>query len=342
MQTDPPSVSSEVGAPAFEPGGAETVPLVSVVLITWNRPRYVAQALDHLRRLDDPAWECWVIDASADTKTADAVRERPGVHYIRFPGGAGHMTASRNEALLHVRGDIVAYLDDDALVRPGWLAGLRRAFADPSVAAVAGRTCNGEPGEEHWDGVPIGRLIPNGHLTGHFAAAPPHLVDIDHGIGANMSFRRETLARLGGFRTDYPGTALREDSDVFLRIGRLGLRRVFSPEAVVDHVAAPHVRGKRFDRRYRFWAAHNHTLLLVRNHGWFHPIVRIWCKTLVNDVLRVTQPLHRRAANLALNLVAVLVAVGRLLMQRTFTALPPERLDLNGREITAALSASVK
>ena len=69
------------------------------------------------------------------------------------------MTASRNAGLLHVGGDVIAFLDDDCTLHPGWSAGLVDAYRDPGVSAVAGRTCNGTPGEER-DGVgSIGRLL---------------------------------------------------------------------------------------------------------------------------------------------------------------------------------------
>ena len=62
----------------------------------------------------------------------------------------------------------------------------------------------------------IGRLLPDGRLTGFFGADPGRIIDVNHGIGANMAFRRHVLGRLGGFRDDFRGIGgVREDTDVF-------------------------------------------------------------------------------------------------------------------------------
>ena len=91
-----------------------------------------------------------------------------------------------------------------------------------------------------------------------------------------MAFRRSVLAELGGLRDDFTGVAVREDTDLFLRVRALGYRAVFTPHAVVDHVGAPHVRGRRFDYRYIYSARRNHVLLLARNFGLCSPELRRW------------------------------------------------------------------
>jgi hypothetical protein len=58
-----------------------------------------------------------------------------------------------------------------------------------------------------------------------------------------------------------------------LRVSRLNRRILFNPLACVDHVGAPQVRGRRFDPRYTFFAAQNHSVMLQRNFGWSSPLV---------------------------------------------------------------------
>ena len=53
-----------------------------------------------------------------------------------------------------------------------------------------------------------------------------------------------------------------------------GYRLVYTPDAVVEHVAAPYAKGRRFDLRYAYWAQKNHLILLIRNFGLGAPIVR--------------------------------------------------------------------
>lgn len=319
-------------------------PRISVVVVTWRRPDAVRACLEHLAVNASELHEVLVVDASDNQETARVVDDFVGVRHLRFPRGAGHMTSSRNAALLEVTGDIVAFIDDDANVQPGWAAALREAFADEHVGAVAGRTLNGHPGEES-DGVDaIGRLNEDGSLSANFAANPGRIVPVQHGIGANMAFRSDVLRELGGFRDDFRGVGgVREDTDVFLRVGALGYRSVFSPTALAQHVGAPHVRGRRFDLRYTFWLEHNHTLLLARNFGLGSPIFR---RSLRTRVARAPKRWPGRPARRIAHASAALAGVGVGLLSAAakgrWSAVSPVRTDRAGLRTTEKLAAPSK
>ena len=309
---------------------------LSVCVVTYERPAFLQRCLLSLREgLDDSA-EVVVVDASANDHGELAREVDAAVVYVHAPHLAGWMTRSRNEALRWVRGEIVSFLDDDVVLRSGWQQSLLTAFDDPTVVAVSGRTCNGVPGEEHYDR-PIGRLLADGTLTDGFASLPDGPVDVDHGIGANMSFRRSVLAELGGFRDDYPGTALREDTDIFLRIRALGGRALFAPQAAVDHKPAPHVRGARFDTRYKLYGRRNHMVLLARDGGIRSPLLRRWALLQLKQVTKA-RGLDGRARRLGVSLLGL--AWGALAMVRSarWRPLPPRRDDALGRELRNALS----
>ena len=209
--------------------------------------------------------------------------EHQGVHYVHAPDLAGWMTKSRNEGLMWTTGDVVAFLDDDVVVHSHWSAALLKCYAETDCDAAVGRTINRQPGEEHYD-LPIGDLTDAGELTDGFAAQTDGRRVVVHGIGANMSFTRDILITLGGFRDDYPGTALREDTDIFLRIARLGGKAVYDPDAAVDHLPAPHVHGARFDTRYKLYGRRNHLVLLTRHEGFLAPRSRRWVASQLGAV----------------------------------------------------------
>jgi GT2 family glycosyltransferase len=315
-------------------------PDVSVIIITFERPRFVRSCLQHLAQVTPRPSEVIVVDASADEQTSEAVQDFPFARCLRVPENAGRMTTSRNHGLLHANGEVIAFLDDDANVRETWLRGLLDAFALDRVDAVAGRTCNGLPGEEHEGVEEIGRLLPTGALTGNFAANPGRVVDVDHGIGANMAFRRHVLARLGGFRDDFRGIGgVREDTDVFLRLRAVGARAVFAATAVVDHVGAPHVMGRRFDYRYVFWARHSHALLLARNLGFGSREFRTWVWSELRAAFGSRHPnLVRGAARMTLGLAGVLAGIGTSLLKSRWRPADPVRRDAIGRAITRHLA----
>ena len=317
-------------------------PTVSVIIITWCRPDHVRTCLQHLAAVTPPPNEVLVVDASPDGRTSAVIDAFPGVRRLAFPGGAGHMTSSRNAGLLHVSGAIIAFIDDDANVRPGWLRGVLEAFAEPTVGAVAGRTCNGNDGEESEGIDEIGRMLPTGRLTGNFAADPGTVIDVDHGIGANMAFRREVLSRLGGFRDDFGGVGgVREDTDIFLRVKALGYRTAFAPDASVDHVGAPHMRGRRFDYRYSFWLRRNHALLLSRNYGIGITKSRTWFTTELGRVAKDGHPQwSRRYVRCLVGWAAVLAGFAASLRKAGLASTEPERRDFVGQRVTQALRDS--
>ena len=325
---------------AGAPGTAGSPPLRhAVVVVSWRRPDHVRACLQALYAGERVPDEVVVVDASDDDLTERATAEFPSARYVRFAGGAGHMTTARNEGLRHVSADVVSFLDDDVQAGRGWSAALVRRFGADDVAAVAGRTRNGDPGEESEGVDRIGRLLPDATLTGFFAADPGRVVEVDHGIGANMSFRREWLARLGGFRDVFPGTAMREDTDVFLRVRALGGRVVFDPHAVVDNTSAPHVKGRRFDLRYAWYAERNHVQLLGMNFGLGSRQVRRYLRHVLRTL--ATSDRERRPASRLVRAVARLAAipVGAAAVARLGTSgpLPAERRDGLGDQLRSAL-----
>ena len=311
-------------------------PKLSVCIVTFERPVFLQRCLHSLAEGLGEDAEVVVVDASAADRRDIADEVGRPVLYVHAPHLAGWMTRSRNEALRHVRGEIVSFLDDDVVLRPGWEHALLAAFEDPTVMAVSGRTCNGVPGEERYD-MPIGRLLADGTLTEGFASLPDGPVDVDHGIGANMSFRRSTLAELGGFRDDYPGTALREDTDIFLRIRAIGGRAVFAPDAAVDHLPAPHVRGARFDTRYKLYGRRNHMVLLARDGGIRSRVLRRWVGVQFGAVVRASG-LGGRLRRLGVTVLGLAWGAAALPRSARWRPLPPQRDDAVGRELHAALS----
>jgi len=272
---------------------------LSVVVVTYQRPDHVRRCVSALAAEGVLPGDIVVVDSSNDELTREVVTEFPGVVYVRNPNGPGHMTQSRNIGRRHASGDIIAFIDDDAFVRVGWAAAIVEPYHDPKAGGVGGRALNAQPGEAEIGLDSIGRMDENGFLTGHFAAAATSIQRVDHVIGCNMSFRRSVLDELGGFRESFPGTAMREDTDICLRVRSRGYHLVFTPWAVVDHVGAPHAKGRRFDLRYQYFAQRNHVAMLTWNRGY---------ETLLGRYLLASGRQSVRAVGLAFLKVAMWAA----------------------------------
>lgn len=258
---------------------------VSVVVVTYNRPEHVRTCLARLHELHRPADEILVVDGSPNDLTVRLVRDEfPGVRLLRNELGRGTTAESRQIGFGATSGDIIAFVDDDAFAEPDWLDQLLLPYADPAVVGVGGRALNDIEGEETRGLGDVGRLLADGRLTGNFAAHTGRVIEVDHLLGANMSFRRSAIEAIGGIHGKYPGTCLCEESDISLRLKRAGGTLVYQPDALVHHVAAPYgIGGKRFDRRYLYYLRRNHVVMLVRVFGWRDPIVRYYARATVRE-----------------------------------------------------------
>lgn len=276
---------------------------LSVIIPTYNRPDCVRRCLECLMAQEPRPDQIIVVDASPDTRTREVVAEFAGVEYIANPAGRGNTPNSRNKALAQSRGDIIAFLDDDAFVHPGWSAALLKTYKDETVAGVAGRALNHQPGEETRGVDEIGLLKANGELTGNFAADPGGIVEVDHGIGCNMSLRRSVIEELGGFRDDFRAGpfGLCEETELCLRARKAGYRMVFNPAVCCDHIGAAQPGGRRFSVKYDYYIARNTLVMLLRIYGPLATVVwRYLGRSLViHGVLEFLRRIAAAVARLA-------------------------------------------
>src|ERR1700722_9202668 len=92
-----------------------TSPLVSVVIPCYNSERYLAEAIESVRRQTYPRTEIIVIDDGSTDGTARIARSSP-VHYFYQPNSG--ISAARNRGLLHCHGEYVLFLDHDDCLLP--------------------------------------------------------------------------------------------------------------------------------------------------------------------------------------------------------------------------------
>jgi GT2 family glycosyltransferase len=214
-----------------------------------------------------------VVDASDDDLTERVVAEFEAPYeivYKKNENGRGNTPNSRNIAMSLLQSDVVAYLDDDSYPRQSWAAAMLDAYQRfPDCVAVGGRTLNGIKHEDLQPVDDVGKIHSDGRLSGNFAASVPDVIDIDHMIGANSSWRTEVLRCLGGhFDKVPPGPfGLLEETEVCLRARKKGLRIVFAPLMIADHEGAPQPKSTRFSLRYGYQHARNSTFTYLRIYG---------------------------------------------------------------------------
>lgn len=197
------------------------LPVLSVVVPTRDRPEQLSRCLVSLRAELTGCDELIVVDSASSppVSVAGALRcDRPGA------------ALARNVGWRAARAPLVAFVDDDVRVLPGWRNALVAAFGPADVSFVAGAVAV-PPGQE-------GVEQPVAVTT---LAEPTALTSASRGtLGAtaNLAVRATALREVGGFDERLgPGTWARaaEDLDLLDRLFQLGHRGWFAPAAAAVH-----------------------------------------------------------------------------------------------------------
>ena len=245
------------GTPPFLAGRAAVLtgaPPITVVVCTRDRPEGLRRTVASLVAQEYPRARILVVDnASSTDATRQVVAGFPGVEYLAEPvPGLSH---ARNAAVrVAPPGDVLAWIDDDVVADPHWLAEIARALAEhPDAAVVAGVIVPGElatPAQlwfEQFGGHSKGR----GFTPDVFSPATAHeqspLYPLPpFGTGANMTFRPGVIEGFGGFDPALgAGTPAMgsEDTAAFMRVLHRGGTIVYQPSALVWHYHRPDLAG---------------------------------------------------------------------------------------------------
>lgn len=241
------------------------MPSVSVVIPTYGREELLCAALKDVLALAWADLEVIVVDQTPEHTPATRMFLTSIADRVRVLRQAEpHLVTAMNAGAAAARGEIVLFLDDDVRIPDPELVGRHvRNYHDPAIGGVAGRildaTTRAESEYDPRSAEPVFGFFNTG--WNHRTRAIVYTA-----AGANMSFRRELLLRLGGFDRRFAGNAFRFENDFVLRLSRAGYAVVFDPEAEVLHfygspggLGNRHLRGR--DPASHAWYAaffHNH------------------------------------------------------------------------------------
>jgi GT2 family glycosyltransferase len=221
---------------------------LTAAICTRDRPEELRRALASLAAQTGPPDEILVVEnAPRDGRVRELIeRDFPGVRWTSEP--VPGLDFARNRALEGATGDVVAFLDDDAVADAGWAAALRSPFADPRVGAVTGRVealVTDTPGQRlveanggYSRGVRRIRLPEEISLPLHGRRAPRIAWAVSVGSGCSLAVRRSLLLEIGGFDealdlgAELPGGG---DHDALWRVLEAGSSVLYEPAALAWH-----------------------------------------------------------------------------------------------------------
>ena len=252
---------------------------VDSVLGQTLRPHELIIAVDHNKQLYETLAQTYGESADIHRNSAN-LNQSPGCQspiptsgapipiVLVLNEGTQGLSETRNVGVRAASGEIVAFIDDDAVAEKDWLHYLTKPFEDQKVVAVGGRAVplwlNGGrpswfPEELDWivgctyKGLPI-----NGNRIRNVA-------------GCNMAFRKEVFEQVASFRSDIGGLKETprggEEAELCLRISRDMHEAliIYQGQAAIHHKVTP----RRTTWRYLWQRSHN--------EGYYKNVVKRLC-----------------------------------------------------------------
>ncbi len=223
---------------------------VSVVVNTLGRAALLGDTLRGLSALRWPDFEIVVVNGPSQDTTESVLEEWAGALKIGRCAEA-NLAMSRNVGLSLSGGDIVAFIDDDAIPHPAWLEHLTIPYADPRVGGAGGHTI-GRLGSRYQARTTLCDRFGDPYFVSDeldlSSLCQPGSWVYPSLLGTNASFRREALRGVGGF--DETFSYYLEETDLCLRLIDAGWHIASVPDALVWHqFASSALRSGNMTRR---------------------------------------------------------------------------------------------
>ncbi len=254
--------------------------LVSVVITTYTTARIddVCELLESLKRQSYPRIEVvFVAEGPAEIRErVQACGAGLGLESLTIAVNTGTpgLSPARNVGIEHSSGEIIAFIDDDAVAPPRWVESIVRAFADhPEAIALTG------PAYPLWRGAEA-RWFPVEFYWIISCPTPGWLgfggtCRVRNAWGMNMAYRREAFASerfseqyVGGNGPGAEGIKtglIGDDTEFCLRLSIATHRPIlYDPDVCVQHKVYAYRLTSRFITRRAFWEGYTKATLRRR------------------------------------------------------------------------------
>jgi len=234
------------------PADMRPVESLSVVICTYTTDRWedLCRSVESVLADQGPALQIVVVVDHNDglfRRVVGRFGDDPRV-LVRHSTGPQGLSGARNTGVDAADGEVIAFLDDDAEVQPGWSLALLRHYDDPRVLGVGGSAAPIWPDERpRWMPAEFDWVV-----GCSYTGQPERLAFVRNPLGCNMSLRKTALTDIGGFRSELGRVGKvpvgGEETELFLRLRTLrpSGRVLLDPKAGVRH----YVSADRATLRY--------------------------------------------------------------------------------------------
>lgn len=213
-------------------------PVISIIVPVYNE---ISQTIACLKSIYQQRVSCTYEVIVADDASPDPfhkiLKDIPGLRYVRHPKNL-HFLLNCNRAAEHARGEYLIFLNNDTLVKPGWMENLLATFREHGNVGIAGSKLVYPTGELQEAGGIIWEDASGWNWgKGQNADHPIYnfVRDVDYISGASLMIPTELWKEIGGFNENLE-KAYYEDTDLCFKVREMGYRVVYQPSSVVVHI----------------------------------------------------------------------------------------------------------
>jgi glycosyltransferase involved in cell wall biosynthesis len=220
-------------------------PFFSVVVCSYNREKYIADAIKSLlnQTIAAELYEILIIDNNSTDRTAeialDYVKRFSETHQIRYFKELNQgLCFARNRGIQEAKGKFIVYMDDDGIAAPDFLEVQYNFLVKFNHAIGLGgkiipRYVHGKP--EWIDGILEGLVSKVDYGDKVFQYSGKR-----YPVGCNMTYRKDILEQIGMFDTEVgqvgDNLVRGDESELFNRIKKLNKPVYYLPQSRVEHV----------------------------------------------------------------------------------------------------------
>lgn len=223
--------------------------MISVILCTYNRDKYIYNVLHSIAVGTLPAeeYEVVLVNNNSTDRTEEECRrfeaDHPAVKLRYCVETSQGLSYARNRGIQESQGDILVYVDDDALVNEEYLKSYADFFArNPQAVAAGGPIIPQYDGCEEPDWM--------SHYTRQLITGRLYLGDKEREFprdafpgGGNAAYRKSVFDTVGLFNVELgrKGNSLigAEEKDLFDKMTTAGMHFYYIPTAILYHLIPP-------------------------------------------------------------------------------------------------------
>src|SRR5713101_6776524 len=210
---------------------------VSIIIPVFNQFQYTHACVGSLQAAEERStFEVIVVDDCSTDETAELIPQMQGVVYLRNETNSGFI-ASCNRGAEKARGKFLLFLNNDTIVKPGWLTALVDTFAEEPQAGIVGSKLVYPDGRLQEAGGIIWRDASGWNYGKSDDPEKPeynYLREVDYCSAAALMIPRSLFQSVGAFDREY-APAYYEDTDLSFKVRRAGYKVLYQPLSEVIH-----------------------------------------------------------------------------------------------------------